>query len=37
VSKLITRGDGKPTLAPASDPRPAIGGLENDFEVLSDD
>jgi hypothetical protein len=37
VSKLITQGDGKPTLAPASDPRPAIGGLENDFEVLSDD
>jgi hypothetical protein len=37
VSKLITQSDGKPTLAPVSDPRPAIGGLENDFEAIDDD
>ena len=31
---LVVKPDGRPTLAPASDPRPAIGACEDDFEKI---
>lgn len=38
VEALITRADGKPTVAPESDPRPALNiNLVNDFDDVSDD
>jgi len=33
---LVQQGEGKPTIAPVSDPRPALGDLANDFEALGD-
>lgn len=38
VEALITRADGKPTVAPESDPRPALNiNPVNDFDDVSDD
>lgn len=38
VEVLITRADGKPTIAPESDPRPALNvNPVNDFDDVSDD
>ncbi len=38
VEALITRADGKPTIAPESDPRPALNiNPVNDFDDVSDD
>ena len=38
VESLITRADGKPTVAPESDPRPALNiNPVNDFDDVSDD
>ena len=38
VEALITRSDGKPTVAPESDPRPALNiNPVNDFDDVSDD
>ncbi|EPS6958440.1 DUF2800 domain-containing protein [Klebsiella aerogenes] len=38
VEALITRSDGKPTIAPESDPRPALNvNPVNDFEDVSDE
>lgn len=38
VEALITRADGKPTVAPESDPRPALSiNPVNDFDDVSDD
>lgn len=38
VESLITRADGKPTIAPESDPRPALNvNPVNDFDDVSDD
>lgn len=38
VEALITRADGKPTVAPESDPRPALNiNPANDFDDVSDD
>ncbi|EOV0983764.1 DUF2800 domain-containing protein [Edwardsiella piscicida] len=38
VEALITRADGKPTVAPESDPRPALNTNHvNDFDDVSDD
>lgn len=37
LAALVQQGDGKPTLAPASDPRPAIDTMANEFEVLGDE
>lgn len=38
VEALITRADGKPTVAPESDPRPAVNiNPVNDFDDVSDD
>lgn len=37
VSKLVVQADGKPSVAPASDPRPALSlTMEAEFEVISD-
>ncbi|HBD8435532.1 TPA: DUF2800 domain-containing protein, partial [Escherichia coli] len=38
VEALITRADGKPTVVPESDPRPALNiNPVNDFDDVSDD
>lgn len=38
IEALITRADGKPTIAPESDPRPALNvNPVNDFDDVSDD
>lgn len=38
VEAMITRADGKPTVAPESDPRPALNiNPVNDFDDVSDD
>jgi hypothetical protein len=36
VSELITQSDGKPTIAPEGDKRPAIGGTVDDFVDLTE-
>lgn len=35
LQELITQGGGKPTIAPESDPRPALGCTADDFEDVS--